>query len=261
MSGASNIPKKQEFLQEISELKTPGKLTWIRSGTNAAVGATQTDLWSPGGIQIKPSVPGVVTLVSTDAGDAPAGIGTRSVAVYGLDATYTYQKEIVAMNGLTPVVTSAAFFRVSRLETADVGSNLFNTGDISATVGGNIQDLMLAGQNFSHNFNYTVPAKYWLMVTDFTIMAESGRDVQLDTYVRNPFVNSGIWRNQTSYIIPSPAINKQPSPFFFFAPYTDLSVRLTKLAGAAGAASGLGIGYLTSDPNINSGGNDIEEVF
>lgn len=260
MSGSSRNSTNKPWLSTVGELKQIDNIPWVRSGINPNIGATPTDFWAVGGAQVFPSAPGTISLVSTSALDTAAGTGAQTIRVYGLDVTYTRITEDVPLNGTTPVVSTASFLRVTRIESVAVGSTGFNQGTITGTIGGNPQISMTPIENFSHNINYTVPAKYWLIVTSFIIMAQTDRDIIVRTYVRNPFVNNGIWKDQTSYIVPT-VVGQEPRGLFFFPPATDLRVEATKLQGAAGYGSVLGIGYLTSDPGVNVADIDITELY
>lgn len=106
---------------------------------------------------------------SSSANDAaPAGIGTRTVRIVGLDANYNQIVETVSMNGTTPVVTTNNFFRVNVFAAVAPSASLtaVNAGDITLQKagGGNILNIMRAGSNFGNSAVYTVPAGFSAMV-------------------------------------------------------------------------------------------------
>lgn len=261
MSGSSNTYDGHGFLVDVGELKIPGHFQFFRSGVNPSVGADDEDLWGVGGIQIFPSTPALASIVSTSSADTSAGTGSRVVRVYGLDATYTRLVNDVTLNGTSAVTTSAAFFRVTRIESISVGSSGHNEGSITLSIGGNPQAFIKQNENMSHDLNYTVPAKYWLFLTHFTITAETGRDVLVKVLVSNPGINGGVTRTITTSIVSASGISTDPIPMVALPPFSDISIKVTKLSGAAGQASGILIGYLTSDSDVNTGGIDGTEGF
>jgi hypothetical protein len=107
-------------------------------GERTTAGAeTNFVVWPNGAFSI-PAKGGVqMSIVSTSADDAAAGTGVRSVEVHYLDGRFEPQIEIVTLNGVTPVTTTAtdiSFIQCMHID--DVGSGLKAAGNISATHGG-----------------------------------------------------------------------------------------------------------------------------
>lgn len=75
-------------------------------------------------------------VTSSDAADAAAGTGARTIRVFGLNAAYQPVSEDFTMNGQTAVTGSVAFLRVHGATVLTAGSGLVNAGDIYVVVTG-----------------------------------------------------------------------------------------------------------------------------
>src|SRR3990167_3587118 len=65
-------------------------------------------------------------VVSTSASDALAGTGIQKVKITYFDNTWKQKSEIVTLNGLTPVLTTATnIFRIESFEAFQMGTNPF----------------------------------------------------------------------------------------------------------------------------------------
>ncbi len=102
-----------------------------------------------------------MSVVSESVNDTAAGTGCRTICIEYLDSTGAEQKEIVTMNGTTPVVMAATDIRfINDMYTLTVGSNgvfvghckIYKTG---AT--GTVYNMIAAGGNKSLVANYMVP--------------------------------------------------------------------------------------------------------
>ncbi len=102
----------------------------------------------------------VLDIVSTDAGDADAGIGAHDVIVFGLDDNYVEISETVTLNGVTPVSTVKSYLRVNGFTADVVGSNERNTGIITLiqTSSGHKMAEISVGAGIAHQAVCTVPA-------------------------------------------------------------------------------------------------------
>ena len=92
------------------------------------------DIWSRGGVWVKPTQARQHAIVSTDAKDDSAGTGARTVRIYGLTAWTTAQtSEDVTMDGTTPVNTSGSYVIIHRMQCLTFGTDGTNAGTITAT--------------------------------------------------------------------------------------------------------------------------------
>ncbi len=146
---------------------------------NPAIGSTEEDMWSAGGILVWPSVAGVVSISSTSASDNPAGTGVGVVVLFGLDENWNEIQEAVALNGTSTVTSTLEFFRLHQMVAFTVGANETNVGEIMATIGGNVQCDILPGEGSSTNSHYTVPAGHTLYLQ--SVLFFQGADKSVTT--------------------------------------------------------------------------------
>ena len=173
----------------------PGWQIFRKFGMCDSVGSGTYHIWPPGTPRILPTAASVASLVSDSAADTAAGIGARTVRIEGLDADFLPIWEIVTTNGLTPVTTTLVFFRINRAYAVTAGTNETNVGNLSISISGGLQAYVEAGEGQTHQTNYTVPAGYTVIVTDFTL--STGRignaDIAILSQVR-PYGSDYAWR-------------------------------------------------------------------
>lgn len=137
-------------------------------GINASIDTATVpeDLWHQGGVYPWLIAPTLLEIVSTNAGDAPAGAGIASVRVDGLDAGLLEQSQVVVLNGLTPVPIPVACLRINGCITLSKGSGAgykaTNLGDliIRDLGGGTVRAVIPAGRGFASQAVWTCPANY-----------------------------------------------------------------------------------------------------
>jgi hypothetical protein len=98
--------------------------------------AADEDIWDAGGTWSLPATASAHDIASTDAADAAAGTGARTVQVWGLQNWGTRESsEIVVLDGVTPVATTKSYVLIHRMQCLTFGSGKTNAGDITAKVG------------------------------------------------------------------------------------------------------------------------------
>jgi len=108
-----------------------------------------------------------LTVVSSDAADAAAGTGARTLTIKGLDSDWEEVTTTVTLNGTTPVATTQTFRRVNEVTVATAGSGGVNAGAITithTTTTTNIFAVITAGANKAQTATYTVPANKWAAI-------------------------------------------------------------------------------------------------
>lgn len=141
-----------------------------------------------------PENPLILQVGSTDANDTLTGTGARRVMLYGLDANFKEQFEIVNMAGATFVSTTKTWARCNKAVVIEAGSNQGASGQITIVGGGGIFARILPKENVSRNLIYSVPANKTAFVSDlwFSINRSSGsasnatdRDVDIQFNIRD----------------------------------------------------------------------------
>lgn len=88
------------------------------------------------GLYTPPTTSSTVTLISSNAADAAAGTGCRTVLVEGLNAAGASVSDTVTMNGVAATTATANTYSfINRMTCATVGTTLANAGVISLTTG------------------------------------------------------------------------------------------------------------------------------
>ena len=173
VSTSSPLPVTN-LLLEASKGNIPGHSVVVIRGHNGDVDtASVEDVWGEGGTKTYLSSAETLDIKSTDANDASAGTGMRTVRVYGLNASLAEITEDVVLNGTTDVVTSASFLRVTKIEGRTAGSGGTNAGAITAdgSTSGNVLSYMAIGAGVSEDSHYTVPDSATLYLTDLEVFA------------------------------------------------------------------------------------------
>jgi len=165
---------------------------------NDEVGTTTEDLWGAGGVMVWPSAAGVASVVSTDVADTSAGTGALTVKISGLDEDYLEISETITMNGTTPVNSTLSYLRVNSAYAATAGTGEVNAGNITVSVGGNVQRYIAALAGICHCGQYTVPAGYTAYLTKVTTW--QGKDSAADVVFSWKTITSNVWKSLTKIL-------------------------------------------------------------
>lgn len=83
--------------------------------------------------------PSTISFQSSSALDTAAGTGAKSILLYGVDANGAEQTEVLALNGMSAVVTTKTWTNVlNRVQVVAAGSLLTNQGTITGTANSGI---------------------------------------------------------------------------------------------------------------------------
>lgn len=136
-------------------------------GTNGDIDTATVpeDMWDVGGVYtgFPDSTLELVEVVSSDANDAAAGTGARTIRITGLDANYDVQSETITLNGTTPVDSVNTYRRVHTASIQSAGSGGVNAGTITfrhTTTTANVFGSIVVGRNQTNIGAYTIPAGY-----------------------------------------------------------------------------------------------------
>ena len=177
----TQVGTSEPFELQVSRGQIPGHSVRNLFGTNPAIGTTFVTPWENNGALPLLSAAQNLSLVSTSASDTAV-----SILVAGVDADCKAITEVVALNGLTPVVTTQQFFRINDLITASGNA----VGDVTASYSGTVYAKIIAGRGKNQAAIYTVPAGhsfYLGRIDAFT--ATANNDTKIMTY-----------RNKVTYV-------------------------------------------------------------
>jgi hypothetical protein len=229
MSGDGRNGYPDRFIEQVALGLVPGFEQFRKFGDNDSVGTSGVeDCWPPGTVRVLPAAAGVVSVVSDDVNDDgnPASTGALTVTIEGLDANYLEISETVTMEGLTPAVTTQAFLRVNRAFVATAGSTETNEGNISCSIGGNLQTYIESLQGQTQQCMYTVPANKFLLITNYSIGV--GRiSGTADAHIQGEIkLFGGAWRTISNIYLASGASHKNDTLATLAPPKTELRVQI-----------------------------------
>lgn len=153
---------------------------------NAAVGAAAEDLWSPGGTLTFQTANVACEIVSSNAADADAGAGARTVRVSGVQfsgSTLVRVTEDIGLNGVAAVPLQNQYARIDRLDVIERGTyGAGNVGTIDARVvaGAVIQaqipvDAVFGGVGRDQGSLVCVPSNQYAVLLGVTVGVQAGQ--------------------------------------------------------------------------------------
>jgi hypothetical protein len=213
-------------------------------GHNDDVGATQETLWSSGGLYPWPASAEILKVSSSDADDdgSPVGDGARTIQLFGLDANYALQDEIIILNGLGSVSTGNSYLRVYRAKVMTAGDSGWNEGTISVKDNADSVTLLsiepLKNQTLAAIF--TIPDGNTGYITSWFAATSANKVVEVELFIR-PF-------GEAFQIKTLVELNQQPykDEWEFPEPVTaksDIEVRATAVGGGGTVSGGFSLWY------------------
>ena len=164
--------KNELFELQVARGQIQGHRNVTVFGFNDDVDTTQVTVWPLPSLVTFPAAALQMTVSSTNANDAAAGTGARTIVVQGVDANYNEVTETVTLNGQTAVTMSASLLRVNYAYVGTVGSGnsaagdiYIGTGTVTAGVPATTYDIIKFDYNNTTTGSYTVPAGYTAYVS------------------------------------------------------------------------------------------------
>jgi len=114
----------------------------------------------------------IVTVVSSSTDDDDGGTGAETVEIFGLDANFEPQSEIITLNGTTSVDSVNSYIRLDRAIVRSAGSGGENAGSITIAqkvTTANVFAVIVAGLNKTSIAAYTIPAGHTGYLCNFSV--------------------------------------------------------------------------------------------
>jgi hypothetical protein len=159
----------------------------VKFGQNTNISTSGEDIASQGGSIPYLTSATTMEIVSSDANDAAAGSGARTVRVYYLDGNWEDQYADVTMNGTNAVEITGDMLRPYRARVTSCGtSGGSNTGTLTIRPsGGGSTYLEIPASVGTTLFGaYTVPAGYEALLVQGTVHSESTKVSDFYLYTR-----------------------------------------------------------------------------
>jgi len=235
----------------------PGWTPFRKFGINPDLSGTE-DVWGQGGIRVLPTSAANAVVTSTSPEDdeneaTPPGTGAFEVELRGLDADYNELSEVITLQGTTNVNSVNEYLRVDRMFVRECGSNGTNVGNITATVGGNIQANILANQGQTAVAMYTVPAGKTFLINYFEVgvgrLSNTTSDCNVRGQIRLYNENVGAasnhegWRTISNLYLYTGQEHSNSKSVTLLPEKTDIRIQVSLTAGSTQAEGVFG-GYL-----------------
>lgn len=178
-----------EWLIQIQRGLVPGASAINKFGENESIPVNGEDVWNnPDNLASYPFPINAITvdLFSDNATDTLAGTGARTLEIFGLDANFDEQSEIINLNGLTAVSTVNTYIRVFRVIVRTAGTGGENAGDIRAENQSTTEIIaaIKPGDNQTKMAIYTVPNNKTGYLLQLWYSAEANKAPQVTLRVR-----------------------------------------------------------------------------
>jgi hypothetical protein len=118
------------------------------------------DIWDWGGSYNFPTEACVINIQSSSSSDGGSNGGAQTLAIFGLDTSFSEQTETLSLDGQDVVSTTGSYIRLHRMVVRTAGSIGECAGDIIATHTGTGSAVAQVSQGFNQTLMavYTVPA-------------------------------------------------------------------------------------------------------
>jgi len=166
-------PTKYEYESGLG--RRQGSTTWNLFGYNGDVDTGTETIWSAGGTFSRMTAAATLSVVSTSVNDDSGGTGANSVVIYGVDANWDTQIEVVTLDGTTPVITANTWLGVNRMAIYLAGTGEVNAGVISATAtggGSTLQAQIPIGEGSTQNAFFFVANNHQFLADYLKLNAE-----------------------------------------------------------------------------------------
>ena len=177
LQGDANLNLKTipaDIALEAQRGNVPGQSVTTRFGRNPNISnaVTYESIWNGGGeyTGFNATRAEIIEVFSGDVVDGSAGVGARTVELFGLKADYTAQSETVTLNGTVAVNTVGSYIRMDHAIVRSAGGSSKNVGEITArqAVGTDNKFMVMpVGYNETMICTLTVPGSKTAYIRDW----------------------------------------------------------------------------------------------
>ena len=238
------------YTYDIAEGNVTDHVPWSKIGYNAAIGATEEDMWPVSAPYVFPAGALTMTIVSDsvedDADKTPvAGTGAYTVTVYYLTTAFAEKNVTVTMNGTAAVQIATDIYRIQNVRIMTAGTALAAVGNLTVASGGVTYGYISAGRTRARQCLWTVPAGKTLYITQ---IAFSCADQAAGKYARfttkanydnlsGTVLPRGLWSPYNEIILNNTAFLRELNPPTKLPATVDLKVSALANSAAQGTCS------------------------
>jgi hypothetical protein len=245
----------EPFELQVARNQIMGHKSLFKFGINGDVGTSVETVWAQGGTYVYPTAATVMKISSSNAADAAAGTGARTISIAGLDANYNEISETVTLNGQTEVNTVNSYLRITRMFVVTAGSGetaagtiYAGTGTVTSGVPATVYGMIAFGANQTQMAFWTVPAGYtlYLMGTFYSSGNSTANAFTNFQLIQRPL--GGVFRQQSSTRTAGSGdfVLDLHTPLAF-AEKTDIEVRAVASAGTSNVSAEFEGIYIKND--------------
>lgn len=242
---AQVVPR--DFLAEVGKGNVPGhRLVPVRSHSHV-IGAAEQIIWCLTVDYVFPPAATLMNVSSTDVDDVGGDTGAWNITVFGLDADWMEQQEIIQLNGQNPVSTVNQYIRINGLHGRDAGTTESNEGDIHIGVGATVAgvpattyNLICADRGNSLTGLYTVPVNHTAFMVHGLFGTADNKVVEFIIRIRGNIPGENrMWKNVQHFHVDQQFVALEPR-------YGQLPIRadLMLRSEAAGADTRVNFGMI-----------------
>jgi len=156
-----------DYYKEFALNEDENAFSVYKFGRVTTTSGQRIPMWDGNTNYIFPDTADTITVTSDDPNDAPGGTGARSVRIFGLDANWEMQDEIINLGE----TTTNTYIRLFRMRVVESGTNDFpfvaadianNIGTITATHNGTASPIAIIQPRQGQTLMaiYTIPEGY-----------------------------------------------------------------------------------------------------
>jgi hypothetical protein len=220
----ATVVRPTDFRYEVASGRRQGYTTWNKWGYNDDIDVGTETVWSVGGTFARMTAADTLNVVSssTDDDGSPAGTGAQSIILYGVDANYVYQTEVVTLNGTGAVTTANSWLGINRAAIYLAGSSGSNVGTITCTrtTGGSVQAAIPAASGSSQQAFFFVQADHtalmdWMLVNALKVAAGTEPIITVKCWVTSLVSNARfeVFRHRMDTLVENTLELRPSQPF------------------------------------------------
>lgn len=164
----ATVVRPADFKYEVAQGRWQNHSMWNKFGYNNDIDtASGEEILAAWGGTFQYLTSGeTLTIVSSSTSDTSAGVGARSIVIWGVDSNWDDVIEVVTLNGTTNVVTTSSWIGINRISIYLAGSSVSNVGNITvtATTSGYTLGYMAAGEGTSQQCIFYVSDNHTLLL-------------------------------------------------------------------------------------------------
>lgn len=181
-----------DYKSEVATGLRQGDTLWNKFGYNTDIDAAAAEtVWAYGGTFSHMTAAATLNITSSSSADTNTGPGTglQRLLIYGIDANFESQVELINMNGTSTVTTTNTWRGVNRMVGYIHGSSETNVGNITATAtggGSTVQAYIPASEGVTQQAIFHVQANHTFVLSKLFLNVNK-------ISAGNPTVTLSVW--------------------------------------------------------------------